>query len=172
MQALLKQQQEQLQTEMELRKQEQALQHDSRTARKLKSFELLPTDMRPANLESSLPASWVDPASVAEATAAASSSAATAENAPPPASQSIPTISTEEFRKRLAEWKCALDKKSRELAQQADKNLSLLGLRVNEVTGYREVELLKEAVRSRGKPFSSSALSRVVRCLSDHLSRT
>lgn len=144
MQELLKQQQDQLQKEKDLQKEEEQLQKEAE--RKLKAFELLERRKQEPE-EQGRAVTWADPVSVAEATAAAS---ATATATAPSASLSIPSISTEEFKKRLTEWKTALDKKSRELAQQADKNFSLLGLRVNEVTGYREVELLKEAVKSRG----------------------
>lgn len=145
MQELLKLQQEQLQKEKDLQKEEQQLQE--KAGRKLKAFELLERKKTEPE-QSDRPVTWADPASVAEATAAATAAATTSSSS---ATLSIPSISTEEFKKRLAEWKSALDKKSRELAQQADKNFSLLGLRVNEVTGYREVELLKEAVKNRGE---------------------
>lgn len=55
-----------------------------------------------------------------------------------------------EYQARIAEWKESLDKKSRELADNAYKGLTFLGLKVNEATGYREVELLKQAVKDRG----------------------
>ncbi|EJT46487.1 inner membrane protein [Trichosporon asahii var. asahii CBS 2479] len=142
LQELLKQQRDQLQKEKDLQKEEEQLQKQAE--RKVKPFDLL--DRRKEE-DSGSAVTWADPVSVAEATAAAT---ATATATAPSASLSMPSISTEEFKKRLAEWKTALDKKSRELAQQADKNFSLLGLRVNEVTGYREIELLKEAVKSRG----------------------
>lgn len=151
MQELLKQQQDQLQKEKDLRKEEEQLQ--KKAERKLKAFELLERrNKEPEKQDRAV--TWADPVSVAEATAAATATAN-----PPSASLSIPSISTEDFKKRLAEWKTALDKKSRELAQQADMNFSLLGLRVNEVTGYREVELLKEAVKSRGTSLTGNAVT-------------
>ncbi|WOO84730.1 Sensitive to high expression protein 9, mitochondrial [Vanrija pseudolonga] len=60
-----------------------------------------------------------------------------------------------EYQARINEWKESLDKKSRELADNAYKGLTFLGLKVNEATGYREVELLKQAVKDREHDLSS-----------------
>ncbi|KAL1407044.1 sensitivity to high expression protein she9 [Vanrija albida] len=59
------------------------------------------------------------------------------------------------YKAQVAEWKDQLDKKSRELAENAYKGLSFLGLKVNEATGYREVELLKQAVKDREQDLTS-----------------
>lgn len=65
---------------------------------------------------------------------------------PPRLADRIP----EEYWKRLDEWKDSVDKKAKELAVGAGKNLAIVGLKVNEATGYREVERLKLAVKHRG----------------------
>lgn len=52
---------------------------------------------------------------------------------------------------RLAALRAQLAGHSRNLADNAAKQLTLLGLRINEVTGYREVEALKDLVAERGE---------------------
>lgn len=59
----------------------------------------------------------------------------------------------DEYRRRFEAWKKGLEKKGRDVACNAAKNLTFLSLKVNEMTGYREVERLKEAVKERGKHF-------------------
>jgi hypothetical protein len=57
----------------------------------------------------------------------------------------------DEYYKRVADIKQDLQNRSKEFAANAAKNFTLLGLKVNEVTGYREVERLKQAVKQRGE---------------------
>jgi sensitive to high expression protein 9 len=57
------------------------------------------------------------------------------------------SVSLEE---RVAVWRSQLATQSRQLAESAEKQFSLLGLRINEVTGYKEVERLKLLVAERG----------------------
>jgi sensitive to high expression protein 9 len=52
---------------------------------------------------------------------------------------------------RLVALRAQLAGHSRNLADNAAKQLTLLGLRINEVTGYREVEALKDLVAERGE---------------------
>nr|XP_031864007.1 uncharacterized protein CI109_000651 [Kwoniella shandongensis]KAA5531079.1 hypothetical protein CI109_000651 [Kwoniella shandongensis] len=53
---------------------------------------------------------------------------------------------TPEVRARLAEWSGTVMQHSRQVAQGAEKRLVDLGLKVNQMTGYQEVERLKALV--------------------------
>jgi len=57
----------------------------------------------------------------------------------------------DEYTKKVEEWKREFHTWTQDLQKSTSKNLSLLSLKVNEVTGYREVERLKQAVKDRGE---------------------
>lgn len=50
-----------------------------------------------------------------------------------------------------AQWRKELLIRRKKLAEQAGQQLTGLGLKLNEVTGYKEVERLKELVQEKGK---------------------
>ena len=50
-----------------------------------------------------------------------------------------------------AQWRKELLDRRRRLLEQAGEQLTVLGLKLNEVTGYREVERLKDLVEQKGK---------------------
>jgi sensitive to high expression protein 9 len=115
----------------------------------------------PAASEHSSPTSSESTPSIssdAAETIGSSSASSSASSSPSPSSTSVP----DESEQRVEEWKQQLHKHyayrkqefdcwSRELGDKTSKNLSLLGRKINEVTGYREVERLKQAVKDRGE---------------------
>ena len=48
-------------------------------------------------------------------------------------------------------WRSTLDKHRRQLEAGAERQLTMLGKRINELTGYKEVERLKDVVHKRGR---------------------
>ena len=50
-----------------------------------------------------------------------------------------------------AQWRKELLSRRKKLAEQAGQQLTGLGLKLNEVTGYKEVERLKELVEEKGE---------------------
>jgi sensitive to high expression protein 9 len=50
-----------------------------------------------------------------------------------------------------AQWRKDMLNRRKRLAQQAGQQLTVLGMKLNEVTGYKEVERLKELVGEKGK---------------------
>jgi len=50
-----------------------------------------------------------------------------------------------------AQWRKELLDRRRRLLEQVGEQLTVLGLKLNEVTGYREVERLKDLVEQKGK---------------------
>ena len=52
-----------------------------------------------------------------------------------------------------AQWRKELLDRRKRLAEQAGQQLTGLGLKLNEVTGYKEVERLKELVEEKGESF-------------------
>jgi hypothetical protein len=67
------------------------------------------------------------------------------------ASPLVTATATAAAQERLVALRAQLAGHSRNLADNAAKQLTLLGLRINEVTGYREVEALKDLVAERGE---------------------
>jgi sensitive to high expression protein 9 len=53
-----------------------------------------------------------------------------------------------------AQWRKELLSRRKKLAEQAGQQLTGLGLKLNEVTGYKEVERLKELVEEKGESLS------------------
>jgi sensitive to high expression protein 9 len=50
-----------------------------------------------------------------------------------------------------AQWRKELLDRRRRLLEQAGEQLTVLGLKLNEVTGYKEVERLKDLVGEKGE---------------------
>ncbi|RSH83942.1 sensitivity to high expression protein she9 [Saitozyma podzolica] len=72
----------------------------------------------------------------------------------PAASPLVTATATAAAQERLVALRAQLAGHSRNLADNAAKQLTLLGLRINEVTGYREVEALKDLVAERESQLS------------------
>lgn len=73
---------------------------------------------------------------------------------PPLSAPSLASLSArvpDEYYKRVAGMKQNWQNRGKDFAVNTAKNLTLLSLKVNEVTGYREVERLKLAVKERGE---------------------
>jgi hypothetical protein len=57
-----------------------------------------------------------------------------------------------------AQWRKDMLTRRKRLAQQAGQQLTVLGMKLNEVTGYKEVERLKELVGEKGKSCITSLI--------------
>ena len=57
---------------------------------------------------------------------------------------------------RLNAWRSTLAVRRGQLTEEAERQMTILGLKINEVTGYKEVERLKDRVHERGE-FKSTA---------------
>jgi hypothetical protein len=58
---------------------------------------------------------------------------------------------TGSFTEMDTQWRKELLSRRKKLAEQAGQQLTGLGLKLNEVTGYKEVERLKELVEEKGE---------------------
>ncbi len=61
------------------------------------------------------------------------------------------TPSPGQLQERIKSLRLALTEHSRQLGAEADRRFTVLGMKINEVTGYREVEQLKLEVAKRGR---------------------
>jgi len=59
-----------------------------------------------------------------------------------------------------AQWRKELLSRRKKLAEQAGQQLTGLGLKLNEVTGYKEVERLKELVEEKGESLLASPMGK------------
>jgi hypothetical protein len=59
-----------------------------------------------------------------------------------------------------AQWRKELLSRRKKLAEQAGQQLTGLGLKLNEVTGYKEVERLKELVEEKGESLRVSLMGK------------
>ncbi len=57
---------------------------------------------------------------------------------------------------RFAAWQAVLLERRRKLSQEAERQMTVLGSKINEITGYKEVERLKTVVHQRGRLFISA----------------
>ena len=70
-----------------------------------------------------------------------------APNCESPASQSADVIIS---RGQTGQWRSVIDKHRRQIGKRAERQLAMLGMKMNELTGYKEVERLKDVVHKRG----------------------
>ena len=59
--------------------------------------------------------------------------------------------SSSAMQNRFSAWRSSLTRRRRYIAEEAEKQITSLGFRINKVTGYNEVERLKERVVKRGE---------------------
>lgn len=55
------------------------------------------------------------------------------------------------YNKKMGELRASMDERMKRLAVKTGETLALVSQKVNEVTGYREVERLKQSVKNRGE---------------------
>lgn len=65
-------------------------------------------------------------------------------------SDSGSTLSSKDYARRN-EWRAALRIQRQRLADEADRQMTVLGVKMNEMTGYKAVEQLKDLVHNRGE---------------------
>ena len=70
-----------------------------------------------------------------------------------PSTRSRPTTPSSSSTSLPAEWRKTLENHFRRLTRESEKKLTEVGLRVNQVTGYDEVERLKDVVARSGRSF-------------------
>lgn len=65
--------------------------------------------------------------------------------------QSYQRRAAQQWSESTKEWRSQLQAHRKKALEQAGRQLSAAGLKLNEVTGYREVERLKQLVTDKGK---------------------